>query len=198
MRRSVAFGYYDQNLIAVSERLWDHVETPPAHQPRQRMWWVRARQVILATGAIERPLVFANNDLPGVMLASAAQGYAHRYAVQSGKAAVVFANNDDAYRSAAQLQRAGVVIHAIVDARADGPGESARALVPPSTELLTGHVVTCAQGRRAVKGATVMRYDAAANVVLGNARNIDCDLLCMSGGFNPTVHLFSQSQGKLR
>ena len=198
LKRTVAFGYYDQNMVVAAQRLWDHVDTPPPYQPRQRIWWIRARQVILATGAIERPLVFANNDLPGVMLASAAQGYAHRYAVRCGDTAVLFTNNDQAYRAATELHHAGTRVEAVIDVRPDGPGEAARAGLPASTEILTGHAVVRAEGRKALQGVSVMRFNAQEDRVLGDQRSIACDLLCMSGGFNPTLHLHSQAQGAIR
>lgn len=198
LTRSVAFGYYDQNLVAVAERIWDHVPTPPEHQPRQRIWWVRARQVVIAAGAVERPLVFANNDLPGVMLSSAAQGYANRYAVRCGDQAVLFANNDDAYRRAADLHRAGIQVKAVVDPRTEGPGEAARNILPTTTELMTGQVIAHAHGRKALQGVTVARYNAERQAVETQGTEIACDLLCVSGGYNPSVHLLSQSQGSIR
>ena len=115
--RTTAFGYYDHNLVALCERVADHLAAPPPYTPRQRLWLVRAREVVLATGAIERPLVFAGNDRPGVMLANAARAYVNQFAVRPGQRAVVAANNDDAYRSAADLAGAGVHVEAVVDAR---------------------------------------------------------------------------------
>ncbi len=92
--RTTAFGLFDHGMAGLIERVADHLPAPPDHTPRQRRWTVRARQVVLATGAIERPLVFAGNDRPGVMLATAARAYVHQYAVRPGSRAVVFANND--------------------------------------------------------------------------------------------------------
>ncbi len=198
LKRAVAFGYYDQNLVAVHERVWDHVPIPPDHQPRQRLWWIRAKRVVLASGALERPLVFANNDLPGVMLASAAQGYANRYAVKCGDKAVLFANNDQAYASAGDLHRAGVRIHAVVDPRPDGASDSVQQLLPHGVEILKGQVVTRALGREALRAVAISGYNANEEAVSAVEHIVECDLLCMSGGYNPSVHLFSQSQGKLR
>ena len=87
--RTTAFGYYDHNYLTLVERVTDHLAAPASHRPRQRLWRVRAKQVVLATGAIERPLVFADNDRPGVMLARAARTYARRYGVLPGRRAVV-------------------------------------------------------------------------------------------------------------
>ena len=105
--RSTVFGYHDHNFLTIAERLTDHL--PPAERkgPRERVWRVRAKQVVLATGAQERPLVFANNDRPGVMLASAVSAFVNRYGVQPGTRAVVFTNNDSAYRTRAPARAGG-------------------------------------------------------------------------------------------
>jgi sarcosine oxidase subunit alpha len=199
LKRATAFGYYDANLVAVAQRITDHEGKSERFLSRQRIWWVRARQVVLATGAIERPLVFANNDLPGVMLASAVRGYAVRYGVRCGKRAVVFANNDDAYATVAAVIEAGGSVKAVVDPRAGGPGDSVRRQINAlGVRMLEGYVVVRAEGGDSVRGATVMRFTREGSVVTGEPERIDCDLLCVSGGWNPTLHLFSQSQGKLR
>jgi sarcosine oxidase, subunit alpha len=129
LRRTNAFGYLDHNYLVLHERVTDHLPLPPANLPRQRLWRVRAKQVVLCTGAIERPLVFHGNDRPGVMLASAARAYLNRFAVRPGSRAVVFTNNDSAYAAALDLFGAGVAIEAIVDLRArpDGPLPAAAA-----------------------------------------------------------------------
>ena len=125
LTRTTAFGYYDHNFLGLLERVTDHLPADAApHLPRQRLWKVRARQVVLATGALERPLVFAENDRPGIMLASAARTYVNRYAVRPGRRAVVFTNNDSAYRTALDLLRAGVGV-SVIDLRADPHGQPA-------------------------------------------------------------------------
>jgi sarcosine oxidase subunit alpha len=195
--RATAFGCYDDNLVAVCERISDHLAQPAPGQPRQRVWWLRARHVVLASGALERPLVFPGNDLPGVMLASAAGGYAHQYAVRAGHSAVLFANNDLAYQAVRALHGVGVRVRAVVDPRADGAGDAARqAAVDAGAEILEGHVVCEARGRSGVRSVRVAPYPHGR--VAARSRALDCDLLCVSGGWNPTVHLFSQAQGRLR
>ena len=197
LTRTTAFGYYDQNLVALNERCADHLAQPAPHQPRQRLWWVRAKQVVLATGAIERPLVFGGNDLPGVMLASAVREYARRYAVRCGRRAVVFTNNDDAYRSALALAHCGVEVRAVVDVRAEGPGPDALSAAEGArVEVYRGHMVAEAQGAKALESIRVARYHRD-RATLSDPRRIECDLLCVSGGYSPAVHLFSQSQGQL-
>jgi sarcosine oxidase subunit alpha len=155
--RATAFGYYDQNLLAVCERVADHVAAPQPHQPRQRLWWVRAGRVVLATGAIERPIVFANNDLPGIMLASAVRTFRQQYAVKCGRRAVVFANNDSAYACLSALMGGGVPVSAVVDTRPAGPGDAAREVVNSTgVELLSGSAVVSALGKKSLAGATAI------------------------------------------
>ena len=184
LQDATVWGYREHNLVMVAER------SPPEPALIERSWRVRAARVIVATGAIERLLTFANNDLPGVMLASAAQTYVNRYAVRPGERAVVFANNDSAYAAAVDLAGAGIDVRAIVDHRAFVP-DHARALAG-QIEILHGHVVAKAHGHRRLRAVSV---EPAAG---GAPRRITADLLTFSGGWNPAVHLYSQSRGTLR
>ena len=198
LTRTNAFGYYDDNMIVAVERCADHLPAPPAHGGRQRVWWIRAQEVVLATGAIERAPAFEANDRRGVMLASAAQTYALRYGVRTGRRAVVFTNNDSAYEAIEPLQDAGTTIAAVVDAREGGPGDDAGNLLQRcGIELIPGSVVTRALGA-AVEAVEVRTLSPDGASVGDDHRRVECDLVCVSGGWNPTVHLFSQSQGKLR
>ena len=117
--RSTVFGYYDHNYLAIVERVANHLPEPPPHTPRERFWSVRARQVVLATGSHERPLVFAGNDRPGVMLAGAARSYLNRYGVRVGDRVALFTNNDSAYRLAVELVAAGCEVPVIADLRTE-------------------------------------------------------------------------------
>ncbi|MDB5865723.1 MAG: sarcosine oxidase subunit alpha [Betaproteobacteria bacterium] len=192
LARSTVFGYFDHNLLGVVQA----VHPRASHAPRQRLWKVRAKQVVLAGGAIERPLVFADNDLPGVMLASAVSTYVNRYGVAPGQRAVVFANNDSAYATALDLHRAGVVIAAVVDPRLDPKGELPTSARAAGIEILAGHAVARARGGKHVESVLAGPVD---NGFVGAAqRELACDLLCVSGGWSPAVHLFSQSKGRLR
>jgi sarcosine oxidase subunit alpha len=198
LTRTTAFGYYDQNLITLVERVADHLPVPGPHQPRQRLWMVRARRVVLATGAIERPIAFADNDRPGIMLASAARTYANRYGVKPGRRAVLLTNNDNAYATAFDLADAGVDIAGIADVRPAPTGAlPARARAAGMT-VHAGHAVAISHGTKALTGVEIMQLNAAADGFEGSSRPLDCDVLAVSGGWNPAVHLFSQSQGKLR
>src|SRR5262249_6138170 len=121
--RTTAFGYYPHNMVGLAERVTDHLSHPDANSPRERLWQVRAKEVVLATGAIERPLVFPENDRPGIMLAQAARTYAIRYGVKPGTLAVVFTANDAGYGAALDLAQAGTEIAAIADLRPRADGE---------------------------------------------------------------------------
>ncbi len=196
--RSTVAGYYDHNFVTVLERVTDHLApgTRPPGTPRQVLRKIRARQVVLATGAIERPLVFVNNDLPGIMLAGAAQSYINRYGVRPGSRAVIFTNNDSAYELAAALADSGVALAAIVDAR-DGAVPLAEDCRRRGIEVLGGHAVIAASGGHALREITVAPLAANGVDLTGKASTIVCDLLCVSGGWSPSVHLFSQSGGRV-
>ena len=192
LTRTTAAGYYDHNLVTLVERISDHDPSAPAQTPRQRLWKVRAKQVVVATGASERSLVFANNDVPGVMLASAAQCYAAQYGVRPGSRAVIFTNNDSAYEAALALADAGVEIAAFVDMRTHTNAQQLR-----GASVRCGHAVVGAVGGTSVTAAQIAAIDAATGKITGAVESIACDLICVSGGWDPTVHLFSQSGGRL-
>jgi sarcosine oxidase subunit alpha len=188
--RTTAFGYFPHNLIGLSERLTDHLASPPPHLPRERLWQVRARRVVLATGAIERPLVFPGNDRPGILLAGAAQTYLHRYGVRVGERVVIVTADDAAYQAALDLHAAGTVIVAIADLRANPAGELPQAARRAHLMVLPGSTVLGTEGGLRVRAVSL--GDTA-----GVRRQFDCDAVLMSGGFTPSVHLFSQSRGRL-
>ncbi len=190
LARTTAFGYFPHNFVALNERLTDHLALPAAHQPRERLWHVRARRVILATGAIERPLVFPGNDRPGIMLAGAAQTYLNRYAVRVADRVVVVTACDAAYQAALDLRAAGVAVAAVADLRAAPSGALSEAARRAGITVLPGSTVIGTEGDLRVR-AIALRQSG------GTARRFDCDAVLMSGGFTPSVHLFSQSRGKL-
>lgn len=188
--RTTAFGWYPHNFIGLCQRVTDHLGECPANTPRERMWQVRAREVVLATGAIERPLLFPDNDRPGIMMAEAARTYLNRYGAIPGSRAVVFTSCDNAYRAALELKEAGVHIAAIADVRSSPRGpwiEQARAA---GIDVRASTVVTATSGRLRVSQADL------TDETTGRSETLPCDLLLMSGGFTPSVHLFSQSRGK--
>ena len=194
--RSAVLGYYDHNFLTVLERC-EEQPAPSTGGPRTRLWRVRARRVILAQGAIERPLVFPNNDRPGVMLASAVSEYIHRYGVCPGRRAALFTNNDWAYQAALDLKAAGAEVAAIIDCRANGAGALAAAAREAGIPIQQGRAVVDVVGGRRVRAARVAPLTADGKALEGPAQTIDCDLLAVSGGWNPAVHLHSQAGGQL-
>ena len=193
--RSTAFGYYDHNLLAVLERCTDHLPAPAQGIPRQRLHRVRAKQTVLATGAMERPATFANNDLPGVMLASAISVYVNRYAVSPGERLVLFTANDHAYQTALDWQCSGRQVVAVVDVRADPNGALPQAVKAAGVEVIAGSAVIEAKGRRRVRGAVVAPLGADGGRLAGAPRLLSCDLIGTSAGWSPLVHLSSQAGG---
>ncbi|MFJ9821820.1 sarcosine oxidase subunit delta family protein [Streptomyces sp. NPDC101151] len=193
LRRTTVFGHYDDNHLLAVERRTNHLGAQaPENVSRERVWRIRARRVVLATGAHERSLAFGDNDRPGVLLAASARTYVHRYGVVPGRHAVVFTTNDSAYAAALDLAAAGVEIAAVVDTRPD-PGAWADRARSAGIEVLTGHAVTGTEGEARLTAVTVAPCGETAP-----QREFAVDLLLVSGGWNPVAHLFSQAGGKLR
>ena len=202
LTRTTALAYYDHNYLALLERVSDHLgpnrDGALPKLARQRLWKVRAKQVVLATGAIERPLVFADNDRPAIMLAGAARTYLNRYAVKPGSRAVVFTNNDSAYLAARDLRAAGLQV-TLVDVRAEAPASAAaKPLTEQGVEVLGGQGIVETQGRRRVHAVKLAPLDEATGGRVRAGRRLECNLVCMSGGWNPTLQLYAQSGGKLK
>ena len=194
--RSTVFGYHDYNFLTINQRLSDHLplaERPPS---REKLWQVRAQQVVLATGAAERPMTFANNDRPGIMLASAVSTYANRYGVKAGRRAVVFTNNDSAYQTALDARAAGMEVIAVVDARANSSSEIAETVRNAGIEVINGSVVVDAAGSKRLSSVQIMNLSADGKSVDGARKTLVCDLLAVSGGWSPVVHLNAQSGAK--
>ena len=192
LSRTTAFGYYTQNMVTLSERVSDHLSAPGPDLPRERMWQVRADQVILATGAIERQIVFPDNDRPGIMLASAAREYLNQYGVTPGHNIGVYTACDSAWAAAFDLKEAGVAIAAIVDARSDINSSLLDRANDMGINVLKAHKITATTGRLRIKSIQVEDMSSGAK------QRFDVDCLLMSGGWTPSVHLFSQSRGKLK
>jgi len=193
--RTQIFGYYAQNFLAGNQRLADHLAAPDPQMPRERQWQVRAKKVILATGAHERPLVFPDNDRPGIMLAESARGYLARYGVLSGSKVVVATAHDSAYRCALELAQAGAEIALIADLRAEAEGAWPEAARKAGLRIETNTAIAGSSGRLRVTHAHVAKRWSDGRP--GRPERIACDLIAMSGGWTPSVHLFSQSRGKV-
>ena len=189
MTRTQAFGYYAQNFIALNERIAEADLIANPDLPRERLWQLRAREVVLATGAIERPLVFPNNDRPAVMLAHSARRYCRQYGAKVGDRVVIATAHDSAYRAALDLKKAGVSVELIVDLRREAKGPMPEAARAAGIEVVTGAAILGVNGR--------LRVNAVRIKHPGGERTVGCDALLMSGGWTPSVHLFSQSRGKL-
>ncbi|WP_233849417.1 sarcosine oxidase subunit alpha family protein [Paraburkholderia sp. HD33-4] len=193
LSRSTAFGYQDHNLVTVTQRLTEHLPVSMRKGTRELLWKIRAKRVILATGAHERPIVFGNNDLPGVMLASAVSTYVHRFGVMPGRNVVVFTNNDAGYQCALDMKGCGASV-TVVDPRAQGSGALQAAARRGGVKIMNNAAVMRAQGKFRVTSVEVVAY---ANGKTGAKQaDIPCDLVAMSGGFSPVLHLFAQSGGK--
>ncbi|WP_285960214.1 sarcosine oxidase subunit alpha [Pseudomonas tohonis] len=195
--RATVNGYHDHNFLTIHQRLTDHLgETAPMGQARHRVHRVRAKRVVLAAGAHERPLVYSNNDVPGNMLAGAVSTYVRRYGVAPGKELVLSTNNDYAYRLVLDWLDAGQKVVAVADARSNPRGawvEEARAR---GVRILTGSAVIEARGSKRVTGARICAIDVKAHKVTSPGEVVDCDLIASSGGYSPVVHLASHLGGK--
>ena len=182
LARATVAGYYDHNFLTV-------VELSPAQAwVDERLWKVRAKCVVLATGAAERPLVFADNDRPGVMLASAALAYLRRYGARAGSRAVAVTNNNSTYHTVLELVEAGIEVPVLADVRTQPPETLVAKLTARGVEVLRGHGVVGVDGRRSVTAAFVAPPGRS-----GERRRVACDLVLCSGGWSPRVHLHSQS-----
>jgi heterotetrameric sarcosine oxidase alpha subunit len=189
MTRTTLFGVYDHGTYGALERVNDHVPVPPPFEPRQRAWRIVAKRCVLAAGAIERPLVFGNNDRPGVMLAGAVSAYVNRFAALPGRRAVVFSNNDDAEGAIADLAAAGVEVAALVDPRPSIAPAIAALAERTGARIIAGAVVTRALGGHGVRGVEIREES-------GRTSRLACDLVAMSGGFSPNVHLATHLGGR--
>lgn len=187
--RSTVMGYYDHNFLAVIERRTDHLGEISPRGARQRMHRVRAKQVILAPGAQERPLIFANNDIPGVMLASSISVYLNRYAVAPGNALVVSTANDSGYQAAIDWHKAGRKVVGIADSRAESNGALVEEAKQLGLKIWFSHSVIEAKGSRRVYAAAVAPINAEGTQITGSVQNYDCDIIATSGGWSPVVHL---------
>ena len=187
LTRTTVFGVYDGGTFGAVERLTDHRPSSPA--PRQRYYKITAGRSVLASGAIERPLIFGDNDLPGVMLAGAVRAYINRYAVAPGRRAVVCLNNDDAAYTIPALTQAGIAIAGIIDNRPESTAVVRSLAGAAGVQVFTGAVITRALGKREVSGAEILTRN-------GDRITLSCDLIAMSGGWNPALHLTSHLDGK--
>ncbi|WP_410599582.1 2Fe-2S iron-sulfur cluster-binding protein [Amycolatopsis sp. lyj-90] len=187
LRRTTAFGHYDDGFVLALERRADHPGAPE-HVSRQRVHRIRALKVVVATGAQERPIVFEDNDRPGIMLCSSVRDYLHRHGVLAGREVVVFTSDDAAYATAVDLAGAGARV-TLLDARENPPGEWADRATRAGVVVHASTTVVGTEGEERVR-AVLARG-------LGGDFRLAADLLAVSGGWNPVVHLFSHVRGAL-
>ena len=190
--RCMGAGVYDHGYVLGYERLTDHA--PQSGVPRHRLWRIRAAQVVTATGAIERPLSFAGNDIPGVMLASAVRDYIVDLGVSPGDRVAIVTNNDDAYRTAFAVKDAGLEVAVILDARPAGGGDLAIRARELGIRVEVNSAIAHVSGGKRVTGIAICGQAGSGTVT----EEITCDAVAMSGGWSPVVHLWSHCGGKLK
>ena len=181
MKRTTVVGAFDHGIYGLVERVADHLKVPADGQPRQRLWRVYSQSALLCAGATERPIAFENNDRPGIMLAGAMRAYANRWATAVGDRIAIFANNDDAHRTAHDLHRLGVEIAAVIDSRPEAP-TSAHFEVLPASEVVNTH------GRLGINSIDVKTPQGL--------RQLQVSGLGVSGGWNPNIHLTCHQRGR--
>ena len=189
--QTTALAYYDHDLVTLAET----VPGGGPHLPRERLWLVRAGRVVLATGAIEQPLIFSNNDRPGIMLAGAALKFLQRHSIAPGREVVVATNNDSAYLAARELHHAGVDIVAVADSRESPPDHLTNEMRGLGIQVHTGCLPLDTKGFGALNRVTIGTFGSKD---VSNIRHLGCDALLVSGGWSPTLHLFAQAGGKLK
>jgi sarcosine oxidase subunit alpha len=194
MTRTTAIGYYHENMVGLCQKLTDHMDSQPKDLPRERLWRVRARRVVLAQGALEKPLVFHGNDRPGVMLAGAAQTYLNRYGVKVGREPVVLTSHDSAWYAAFDLADAGARVKAIADTRPSVSDHLLKEAKARSIPVLLSHTAVATSGRLRVISINLAAVDGFK---VGKQTTYPCDCVLMSGGWTPSLHLFSHTQGTL-
>ena len=187
LKRTTLFGLFDHGVCGAVERVSDHLEAPSPHTVRQRYWKIVALRIVVAAGAIERPLVFPGNDRPGIMTAGAVRTYIERFGVVPGRRAVVFTTDDSGWATVESLQRAGASIAAVVDTRRkQGQNGICEADTVP---VMRGGMITATQGRKRLRKVEI----TDAN---GRKWPVDAHLLAMAGGWDPAVHLTCHLGGK--
>ena len=197
-RTSVA-AYHGYNFLLARENLTDHLPlNKKKDKIRQRLLKIRAKKVIAATGSIERPLIFNNNDRPGIILSSAIKKYSDYYGVVCGKENILFTNNDSAYETAISLFNKGIKINAIIDIREKVNSEITNHAEKIGIKIYNSYTIVDTSGYRRIKEVSIMKLSKDGQSVTGSKIKIKCNCLGISGGWTPAVHLFTQSGGKLK
>ena len=197
-RTSVA-AFHGYNFLLARENLTDHLPIKDrTNKVRQRLLKIRAKKVITATGSLERPLVFNNNDRPGILLSSAIKKYIDFYGVSCGEDNVLFTNNDSAYETALSLFKKGIRVKAIIDIREQPSSKIIEEVESNGIKIYKEYTVVNTEGYKKINKISIMQLSKDGQSVIGSKIDLDCDCLGLSGGWTPAVHLFTQSGGKLR
>ena len=197
-RTSLA-AYHSYNYLLARENLTDHLNLNERRgKIRQRLWKIRAKKVIIASGSIERPLIFDNNDRPGIILSSSIKKYIDYYGVKCGQKLSLFTNNDSAYETAISLSKSGVNVNSIIDIRERSTSSIVKCTEKLGIKIHWKHTVINTNGYKKINSVEIMKLSDDGSNVVGNKINESCDCLGVSGGWTPMVHLFTQSGGKLK
>ena len=191
IKNSTVFAYMHANYLLACQKISNK-------KIRQIIWKIRATKIVLATGSIERFLTFDNNDRPGIMLANSAQKYQNHYFTKDVKKIVIFTNNDTAYQTAIDFfYKQEVEVQAIIDVRNNSNGDLVKKAKELGIKIFFNHAVIDTKGRKKINSVIISELNESLDKTIGKSKELSCDLLCVSGGWTPTVHLFSQSKGKL-
>lgn len=197
LRRTTVTGYYDHNYLIANQRISNHLGPgAPADLPRERLWKIRARKVVLATGAIERPLVFADNDRPGILSAGALRRYINHYGVLPGRKLAILCNNNSAYALAVEARRAGAEV-TLLDTREDAPADCLQLSRKHDFILRENTTIAGVVYKNGIKAIQIAKLNTDGSDIQGEIQTLDTDLIGVSGGWSPTLHLYSQAGGKL-
>ena len=194
--RSHVFGYYDHNMMVMFEKTRDHIENPNKFTPRQKLWYIRAKEIVISTGSLERPLIFGNNDRPGILLSSAAKEYLKVYGVLVGRKPIIFTNNDSAYDTAIEFKKNGIN-PLVVDTRTNSDSSVISEAKNLNIDIKFSHGIANTKGHLKVNSATIGKFNSDKSSY-ENLEEVSCDCICVSGNWTPTVHLSSQSGNKLK
>ena len=198
-KRTSLAAFHGYNYLLAKENLTDHLgANERKNKIRQRLWKIRAKKVVIATGSIERPLIFNNNDRPGILLSSSIKKYIDFFGVKSGNEISLFTNNDSAYETAISLNKSGVKVNTIIDIRENSTSLLVKKVQKIGINILWGYTVVNTNGYKRIKSINVQKLSVDGESVVGKKIKINCDCLGMSGGWTPMVHLFTQSGGKLK
>ena len=197
-RTSVA-AFHGYNFLLARENLTDHLPLEQRNKKtRQRLLKIRAKKVIIATGSLERPLIFDNNDRPGILLSSAIHKYANLFGVACGQKNILFTNNDSAYETAISLYQKGINIEAIIDNREEIDSKLIKEIEKNNIKIFKGYTIVDTSGYKRINKVSIMQLSKDGQKVVGSKTTLNCDCLGISGGWTPAVHLFTQSGGKLK